>query len=274
MPNSLYYGDNLQVLRDHIPDESVDLVYLDPPFNSNASYNVLFREKSGEESPAQIKAFTDTWEWTLETERTFEEDIILNPRHAPGGQGNDWQLQRDGIHSDNAEPMGRKQKCLKPLSYRANSPRPFPNDVSARRFSVPELGLVLIQGSTIFLAFSILLGRIYFLEYFGTLGIPTNDVQINVIDYSVISPDVAILGVGIMAMWIVYFWRIRGAQSTGSKQQNLIYGVIFLGAGVALPFIVKLLDVDQETGFGVFGNTKRFVVGPLNVGRSIPRSCH
>lgn len=78
MPNSLYYGDYLQVLRDHIPDESVDLVYLDPPFNSNASYNVLFREKSGEESPAQIKAFTDTWEWTLETERTFQQDIMFH----------------------------------------------------------------------------------------------------------------------------------------------------------------------------------------------------
>ena len=83
MPNSLFYGDNLQVLRDHIPDESVDLVYLDPPFNSNASYNVLFREQSGEESPAQIKAFTDTWEWTLETERTFEQDIITNPDTPP-----------------------------------------------------------------------------------------------------------------------------------------------------------------------------------------------
>ena len=79
MPNTLFYGDNLQVLRDHIPDASVDLVYLDPPFNSNASYNVLFREKSGEDSPAQIKAFTDTWEWTLETERTFEQDIIQHP---------------------------------------------------------------------------------------------------------------------------------------------------------------------------------------------------
>ncbi len=76
MPNTLYYGDNLQVLREHLPAESVDLVYLDPPFNSNASYNVLFREKSGEDSPAQIKAFTDTWEWTLETERTFNQDII------------------------------------------------------------------------------------------------------------------------------------------------------------------------------------------------------
>ena len=57
----------------------MDLVYLDPPFNSNASYNVLFREKSGEESPAQIKAFTDTWEWTLESQRTYENEIMLNP---------------------------------------------------------------------------------------------------------------------------------------------------------------------------------------------------
>ena len=79
MPNTLYYGDNLLVMREHLADESVDLVYLDPPFNSNASYNVLFREKSGEDSPAQIKAFTDTWEWTLETERTFQQDIILHP---------------------------------------------------------------------------------------------------------------------------------------------------------------------------------------------------
>ena len=83
MPNTLFYGDNLQVLRDYVPDESVDLVYLDPPFNSNASYNVLFREKSGEDSPAQIKAFTDTWEWTLETERTYQQDIIENTDTPP-----------------------------------------------------------------------------------------------------------------------------------------------------------------------------------------------
>ena len=78
-PNALYYGDNLAVLREYISDESVDLIYLDPPFNSNASYNVLFREKSGEDSPAQIKAFSDTWQWTQETERTYELDIIQNP---------------------------------------------------------------------------------------------------------------------------------------------------------------------------------------------------
>ena len=79
MPNTLYYGDNLDILRQYVPDESVDLIYLDPPFNSNASYNILFKEQSGEESPAQIKAFTDTWEWTQESERVFEQEIIMNP---------------------------------------------------------------------------------------------------------------------------------------------------------------------------------------------------
>ena len=83
MTNTLYYGDNLEILRQHVPDESVDLIYLDPPFNSNASYNVLFKEQTGEESPAQIKAFTDTWEWTQESERVFEQEIIMNPTTPP-----------------------------------------------------------------------------------------------------------------------------------------------------------------------------------------------
>ena len=63
MTNKLYFGDNLDILRQHVADESVDLIYLDPPFNSNATYNVLFREKSGEQSAAQITAFDDTWHW-------------------------------------------------------------------------------------------------------------------------------------------------------------------------------------------------------------------
>ena len=63
MANRLYYGDNLEVLRESIADERVDLIYLDPPFNSNASYNVLFKGPSGDESPAQIEAFDDTWHW-------------------------------------------------------------------------------------------------------------------------------------------------------------------------------------------------------------------
>ena len=63
MQNTLFYGDNLEVLQEHLADASVDLVYLDPPFNSNRDYNVLFKEQSGDYSPAQIKAFGDTWKW-------------------------------------------------------------------------------------------------------------------------------------------------------------------------------------------------------------------
>lgn len=69
--NQLYFGDNLKILSECIPDESVDLVYLDPPFNSNATYNVLFKEKSGERSTAQITAFEDTWHWGPESEGTY-----------------------------------------------------------------------------------------------------------------------------------------------------------------------------------------------------------
>jgi site-specific DNA-methyltransferase (adenine-specific) len=69
--NRLYYGDNLRVLRESVADESVDLIYLDPPFNSNATYNVLFAEKSGRKSTAQITAFEDTWEWGEEPELAY-----------------------------------------------------------------------------------------------------------------------------------------------------------------------------------------------------------
>jgi len=75
--NVLYYGDNLKILRDQIPDKSIDLIYLDPPFNSKATYNVLFKEPTGEQSAAQIKAFSDTWHWDQAAEDTFQ-DVILN----------------------------------------------------------------------------------------------------------------------------------------------------------------------------------------------------
>lgn len=61
--NALYYGDNLPILREYIPAESVDLIYLDPAFNSQRTYNVLFKQESGRESEAQITAFEDTWHW-------------------------------------------------------------------------------------------------------------------------------------------------------------------------------------------------------------------
>lgn len=73
MTNHLYYGDNLQVLREHIATESVDLIYLDPPFNSQATYNVLFRSPKGEQSQAQIEAFEDTWTWNNSAEQAFDE---------------------------------------------------------------------------------------------------------------------------------------------------------------------------------------------------------
>src|SRR5665811_1430176 len=78
MTNALYYGDNLAVLRESIADESVDLVYLDPPFNSNASYNVLFKAPSGEGSQAQIEAFEDSWHCNESAERAFDE-VVTGP---------------------------------------------------------------------------------------------------------------------------------------------------------------------------------------------------
>ena len=77
--NTLCYGDNLDILQHHIPADSVDLVYLDPPFNSKRDYNVLFKERSGESSPAQIEAFTDTWQWDRAAEKTYSN--LVN--HAP-----------------------------------------------------------------------------------------------------------------------------------------------------------------------------------------------
>ena len=80
--NKLYYGDNLQVLREYIPDRTVDLIYLDPPFNSRQDYNVLFAEKDGSRSASQITAFKDTWEWNEEAARSYEEVIEQGGRVA------------------------------------------------------------------------------------------------------------------------------------------------------------------------------------------------
>lgn len=72
---ALFYGDNLDVLRRYVEDESIDLVYLDPPFNSNASYNVLFAEQDGSRSAAQIQAFGDTWGWDQSAAKAYEEAV-------------------------------------------------------------------------------------------------------------------------------------------------------------------------------------------------------
>jgi site-specific DNA-methyltransferase (adenine-specific) len=73
MTNRLYYGDNLDVLREHIASESVDLIYLDPPFNSNANYNILFKSPAGKAADSQIEAFEDTWHWNDKAEAAFHD---------------------------------------------------------------------------------------------------------------------------------------------------------------------------------------------------------
>lgn len=80
--NFLYYGDNLDILRRYVQDESVDLVYLDPPFNSNATYNVLFAEQDGAEAAAQIRAFEDTWIWDRSASAAYEEVLAAGGKVA------------------------------------------------------------------------------------------------------------------------------------------------------------------------------------------------
>ena len=79
MENTLYYGDNLDILREYTKDETIDLIYLDPPFNSNKNYNVLFGEKNGTQSHAQIEAFEDTWHWDIKAEKTYSEIVEQLP---------------------------------------------------------------------------------------------------------------------------------------------------------------------------------------------------
>lgn len=77
--NKLYYGDNLDILK-KISNEYVDLIYLDPPFNSNRNYNVIFEEKNGTKSTAQIRAFSDTWKWDINSEKIYQELVITSPK--------------------------------------------------------------------------------------------------------------------------------------------------------------------------------------------------
>lgn len=73
--NTLFYGDNLDILRHHIPPDCIDLVYLDPPFQSAQDYNVLFEQKNGTAAPAQIQAFEDTWRWDQAAARSYQEVV-------------------------------------------------------------------------------------------------------------------------------------------------------------------------------------------------------
>ena len=80
--NRLFYGDNLDVLQKYILDESIDLIYLDPPFKSDQNYNVLFNEQNGSRAAAQIKAFNDTWKWDQASARAFYDVVSAGGRTA------------------------------------------------------------------------------------------------------------------------------------------------------------------------------------------------
>lgn len=82
MKNTLYYGDNLDIMRRYLPDESVDLVYADPPFKSNQNYNVLFQEKDGSRAASQILAFEDTWTWDQEDEAVYADLVTAGGKVA------------------------------------------------------------------------------------------------------------------------------------------------------------------------------------------------
>ena len=75
--NTLYYGDNLDILRRYVDDETVDLIYLDPPFNSKANYNMLFEEHDGSRSAAQFQAFEDTWHWDQSAAAALEGQLAV-----------------------------------------------------------------------------------------------------------------------------------------------------------------------------------------------------
>jgi hypothetical protein len=99
--NTLYYGDNLDILRKYVADESVDLVYLDPPFNSNANYNVLFKAPGGEGSQSQIEAFEDSWHWNTTAERAFDE--VINSDNSDGGH-------LDSLGTQQAHELGAREE--------------------------------------------------------------------------------------------------------------------------------------------------------------------
>ena len=107
--NSLYYGDNLDILRRYVQDESVDLIYLDPPFNSNQTYNILFQEKDGSQSASQIKAFGDTWHWDETAARSYEETVEAGGQVAEAMQAFRKLLGNErhaGLHVDDGSPFG------------------------------------------------------------------------------------------------------------------------------------------------------------------------
>lgn len=107
---TLYHGDNLDILQCYLKDESVDLVYLDPPFNSAQNYNAFFHEKDGMDAASQIQAFEDTWHWDIETKRAYDGLTVQPGRVSDVMQAFyqfSWRLRHDGLPHDDGPALGR-----------------------------------------------------------------------------------------------------------------------------------------------------------------------
>jgi site-specific DNA-methyltransferase (adenine-specific) len=128
------------VLRQHIADESVDLVYLDPPFNSNASYNVLFKERDGTQAAAQIKAFEDTWRWDEGAARAFEQVVEAGGRVSQAMQafrtflGDTDLLAYLAMMAPRLVELRRVETDRQHLSTLRPDRQPLPEDVDGWRF--------------------------------------------------------------------------------------------------------------------------------------------
>ena len=129
--NYLFYGDNLDVMRRYIPDNSVDLVYLDPPFKSNQDYNVLFEEKDGTQSAAQILAFEDTWHWDLESRSTFDAMTSAD------------QLNRGGVYTRIADTLLGMRRFLGTNDMMAYITMMAPRLLELRRVMKPTASIYL-----------------------------------------------------------------------------------------------------------------------------------
>ena len=117
--NQLYYGDCLTIMQ-NMAKWSVDLIYLDPPFNSNREYNAIYRDETGRPLPDQIEAFNDTW--TLDEEREWalqHMPILLRETGIDDEVANFWRIWLNALR-------GTNPKLLAYLSYmveRANERR-------------------------------------------------------------------------------------------------------------------------------------------------------
>jgi len=136
--NTLYYGDNLDILVRYIKDETVDLVYLDPPFKSSQDYNVLFAEQNGTRSSAQIKAFEDTWRWDQEAAEAYERVVEAGGRVSQVMQAFRTFLGESDMMASRGVAPGTEAHRIHVFALRPDR-QSLPQDADGRGFRSGEL---------------------------------------------------------------------------------------------------------------------------------------